>query len=30
MPFACTPVSTYTPPAVMVTSSLPESSTATV
>ena len=30
LPFACTPVSTYTPPAVMVTSSLPESSTATV
>lgn len=27
---ACTPVSTYTPPSVMVTSSLPESYTATV
>lgn len=30
LPSACTPVSTYTPPSVMVTSSLPESSTATV
>lgn len=30
LPFACAPVSTYTPPSVMVTSSLPESSTATV
>lgn len=30
LPSACAPVSTYTPPSVMVTSSLPESSTATV
>lgn len=30
LPFACAPVSTYTPPSMMVTSLLPESSTATV
>lgn len=30
LPFACAPVSTYTPPSVMVTSSLPEISTGTV
>lgn len=30
LPSACTPVSTYTPPSVMVTSSLPEISTGTV
>lgn len=30
LPFACAPVSTYTPPSVMVTSSLPESATAMV
>ena len=30
LPFVCVPVSTYTPPSEMVTSSLPGSSTATV
>ena len=30
LPSACTPVSTYTPPSMMVTSLLPESATATV